>query len=177
MSKKVVEVKEDKVPAKNQVKNTEYIAICRAIDAVIEMGKKRTLKIMEKEVTVDAELTIPSKVGYALMKNKHLLKSFSDFNKQLWEEVGEEVREANKDSVDTEKYEKDKAYKQKCDFDHLTGCQDHPKMKAYMEDTTDEIEFYKVSLSEENLEEIDPRGVFDLTKIPEALIGTVFVWE
>lgn len=175
MKKEEVIIKEVKKAASGKI-NEFYIGIRNGINALIASGKKRTLKVKEdSEYEVESETTIPGKIGYALMKNLSRLKTIHN----LYSEIDEEIRdELKKNSpIDEVKYQKDKDYAIKMNVLYKNSILEHEKYKAFMEDEADPVELYTVKITDETLKELDPDGVFDITKIPEDLIDTVFIFD
>lgn len=165
-----------------KLRNEVHLKIADEITNLLNLGKLTTIVSREKEkvekIDIPPTISIPSKISYALIKNRSKVKSIQKQKEDIIEDIREEYKSEVK--FDESKYSQNKEYAKTIDEGLINRVQTSKVMEEFEKDEVD-IDYYIIKLTEGesddpnvySLSDLDPDNKFDLIYLPEVLVGTI----
>lgn len=170
--------------------NTKALLLLNEVEELITNSKKQVLTVVDKDDTtkivdikeIEPLLDIPSKIAYALLKNRNSLvkvaKEQEDLVKEIKDTYTKEVQ------LDESKYSSDKEYAKEIDKGLSKVFKDNELLKEFAEAESDYTPYtVKVSIDTSvdkdtvDLTKIDPQGKFKLSYVTNSIFENIILIE
>lgn len=156
--------------------NEEHTEIMSGLNELIELSKKQVVKVGKDEnEVIDPQVVFSPKISYGLIKNVGRTKKIEKLRKSVIEKITSEFNDRFPE--DEEKFAIDLNYRIIRKYKLEKFISGHAEFKEFLKDTKEQIGYFIIDLTEKGKSEIDPDGVFDVAKIPPALLDVVFKVE